>query len=829
MPVQTGLPLWLPFPPPVPVPTTRRLSLTPSDRMRLTPLLATILLCSPVGGALAVRPERVELNSPEDSVQVLVETTAGDRTVDRTRDARWSVADKAIARVDATGLVTPVAGGKTRLVITLDGLERSIDVSVSGITGPRPLSFREDVVPILTKARCNSGGCHGKAEGQNGFKLSVFGFDPQADHDALTKEKRGGRVSLAVPGDSLLLTKGAAVVPHGGGGKLEPAGRRYRRLRRWIAEGARFDVPGQVCTSIRVDPPQRVLGARQSQQLRVIASDSEGNTWCVTAEAEFETNNDAIATVNRGGLVVSTEVPGEAAILVRYMGQVAVSRVTRPQPGVVFQRPPEHNFIDKHAWDRLTELGIAPSPLADDATFLRRVHLDTIGTLPTVAEAREFLADKNPDKRNRLVTRLLDRKEYAFFWAMKWADVLRVDNAQLKPQVTVAITRWLRRQMADNVPYDRFAREILTVRGSTRSETPAAIYSVMKSPEDLARSVSQLFLGVRIECAQCHHHPFEKWAQKDYFALAGFFTGVKRNGRSGGGQKITDGPGSDLKHPRSGQLVPTAGLGSAPITLEDPLDRRRALSDWVTAPGNPFFARTIANRLWAHYFGHGLVEPIDDHRATNPASNEKLLDALASELRRQKYDLKAFTRTLLASRTYQLSSSTLPDNELDDQNFSHATKKALPAEVLLDAICQATGVPEQFNGWPNGSRAIEIWDNRLPSYFFVIFGRPQRNSVCECERGNEPSISQALHLMNSPESFQKIRHRDGRAASLAAKTLSHEQVIDELFLATLSRVATDRERKLLLVAFQEGSGNRREAVEDILWTLLNTKEFLYNH
>ncbi|HCD00965.1 MAG TPA: hypothetical protein DER64_10595 [Planctomycetaceae bacterium] len=802
--------------------------------MRIEILLAVVLSLA-AGGIVSaveptvVRPARVELHSPEDSVQVLAETVTGGRTVDRTRDARWAVDDKKVARVDRTGLVTPLSNGKTSLKITLDGVTRSIDVVVDGVAQPRPLSFQQDVIPILTKARCNSGGCHGKAEGQNGFKLSVFGFDTDADHAALTKEKRGGRVSPAMPDNSLLLTKGASTVPHGGGRKLKPNGRRFQRLRRWVAEGARFDVPGRVCTSIRVDPPQRLLGARQSQQMRVIASDAEGNSWCVTAEAEFESNNDVIATVNRRGLVFSTEVPGEAAILVRYMGQVAVSRITRPQPDVVFQRPPEHNFIDKHVWNRLAELGIAPSPLADDATFLRRAHLDTIGTLPTVDEARAFLADKNPDKRNRMVAGLLDRKEYAFYWAMKWADVLRVDNAQLKPQVTVAITRWLRRQMAENVPFDRFAREILTVRGNTRSETPAAVYSVLKSPGELARSISQLFLGVRIECAQCHHHPFEKWAQKDYFALAGFFTGVKRDGKNGGWQKITDGPGSDLKHPRSGQVVPTAGLGSAPITLEDPLDRRRALSDWMTAPENPFFARTIVNRLWAHYLGRGLVEPIDDHRATNPASNEKLLDALAAEFRRQKYDLKAFTRTLLASRTYQLSSSTVPDNELDDQNFSHATKKALPAEVLLDAICQATGIPEQFNGWPTGSRAIEIWDNRLPSYFFVIFGRPQRNSVCECERGNEPSISQALHLMNSPESFQKIRHRDGRAAGLAAKKLSDEQVIDELFLATLSRVATDRERKLLLAAFTESSGNRREAVEDILWTLLNTKEFLYNH
>jgi len=800
--------------------------------MRLVCFACAVLLAASSAVAadgLVVRPGVVRLGSPEDTVQVLVETQRGDRVVDRSRDARWSVADPAIARVDQTGLVKPVADGRTQLRITDGQATRSIDVQVTGVSNPVPLSFRDDVIPILSKARCNSGGCHGKAEGQNGFKLSVFGFDPEADHAALAKEKRGGRVSPAVPDGSLLLTKGAATVPHGGGRKLVPGGYRYRRLQRWIAEGAQFDVKGRVCTSIQVDPPLRLLDAGQQQQLRVTATDAKGQTWCVTAEAEYESNNEVIAGVDHRGLVVSTEVPGEAAILVRYMGQVAVSRITRPQQGVVFKRPAEHNFIDKHVWDRLAELGIPPSDLADDATFLRRAHLDAIGTLPTPQTVRAFLADKTPGKRDALVARLLERDEYADYWAMKWADVLKVDNQKLTPQVTVAVTRWLRRQMADNVPYDRFVNEILTVRGTTKDETPAAIYLSLVSPEELARSFSQLFLGVRIACAHCHHHPFEKWGQKDYFALAGFFTGVNRKGAPGGAQKILDVPGSDLKHPRSGELVPTAGLGSDPITLKDPIGRRQALSHWMTSPQNPFFARTIANRLWAHYFGRGLVEPIDDHRATNPASNEKLLDALAAHLRAKNYDLKAFTRTLLGSRAYQLSSSTLPDNTLDDQNYSHASHKALPAEVLLDAICQSTGVPEQFNGWPRGSRAIEIWDNRLPSYFFQIFGRPQRVSVCECERGNEPSIAQALHLMNSPESFHKIRHRDGRAARLAAAELTDNQVLDELFLATLSRLPTPRERTLLAVAFQESVGKRREAVEDVLWTLLNTKEFLYNH
>ena len=762
-------------------------------------------------------------------MQVLVETTAADRRIDRTRQARLSVADPGVARVDRQGLVIPLAEGRTQLVITLGETTRSIPVEVRGLADPVPLSFIEDVIPILSKTSCNAGSCHGKAEGQNGFRLSVFGFNPRADHAALTKEKRGGRVSLALPAESLLLTKGTATVPHGGGRKLTLDGRWYRRLRRWVAEGARFDVPGRRCTSIRVDPPQRVVAAGDTQQLRVVATDASGRDWCVTAQAQFDSNNEVIAEVDARGLVTGTKVPGEAAILVRYMGQVAVSRITRPQAGIVFQRPPEHNFIDRHVWDRLTELGIPPSPLCDDATFLRRAFLDTIGTLPTATETRAFLANKSLDKRKTLVAGLLERDEYADYWTLRWSDILRVDNDKIKPQGSVAITRWLRRQLAGNTPYDRFVREIVTVRGHTREQSPAAFYTVLKTPEQLARSVSQLFLGVRIECAQCHHHPYEKWAQQDYYALSGFFTGVKRDGAPGGGQKISDKSGVNLKHPRSGLEILPAGLGGEPVTLADPGGRRRALADWMLAPGNPFFARTMANRLWAHYFGRGLVEPIDDHRVTNPASNEKLLTALASHLVELGYDLKAFTRTLLASRTYQLASTTLPDNELDQQNYSHVIHKALAAEVLLDAISQATGVPEQFNGWPVGYRAIHVWDNRLPSYFFRIFGRPQRVSVCECERGNEPSIAQALHLMNSAESFRKIRHRDGRAARLAASKRTNVEVIDELYLLTLSRSPSNAERQLLLEAFEQPEGNRREAVEDVLWTLLNTKEFLYNH
>jgi len=527
-------------------------------------------------------------------------------------------------------------------------------------------------------------------------------------------------------------------------------------------------------------------------------------------------------------LIQAANIPGAAAVLVRYLGHVAVCRITIPRPGVKFVRPPEANFIDRLTWDKLERLGIAPSELCDDATFLRRVYLDVIGTLPTIDEARAFLADAAPDKRASLIDRVLAREEYADYWTMRWSDMLRVDKDRVTVPGAVAMTRWLHRQFAENRPYDQFAREVVMAQGSIGSEGPASFYRVLDTPEALARSISQLFLGVRIECAQCHHHPAEKWSQDDYFALAGFFTGVTRKNLPTGRMAIVSRGGTDLPHPRTGQTVPARALGAPPADFSSTPDRRAVLAQWMTAPDNPFFAATISNRLWAHYFGRGLVEPIDDLRATNPATNEPLLAALSNHMREVRFDLKAFTRTLLNSRVYQLSSRTNESNASDEQNFSHAAWKALPAEVLLDAIGQATESIEKFNGWPEGYRAIQIWDNRMPSYFFRIFGRPVRASVCECERSNEPSVSQALHLMNSPEIADKLRDRRGRVERLARSTLTSDEIIDELCLAALARLPDPRERGVLSKALAD-QADRREAIEDLLWTLLNSKEFLHNH
>ncbi|QDU98384.1 Bacterial Ig-like domain (group 2) [Lignipirellula cremea] len=783
-------------------------------------------------GELQASPATITIQNPEASQQVLVTELADGRRLDRTRSVRFETLPQGVISVDDQGLVRPLADGAAELIIHFDKQRLSVPVEVSGMASPPPVSFRNEVMPILTKAKCNSGGCHGKAEGQNGFKLSIFGYDAKTDHEALTIESRGRRVFPAAPEHSLVYLKGSARIPHGGGRKIEPGSFRDRLLLRWIAEGGQFavaDDESTVVVGIEVEPQDQVLLAGESQQLRVTAIDAAGRRRCVTAETEFESNASAIAESSPQGLVQASDIPGEAAILVRHLGHVAVCRITLPRPGVEVVAPPQNNFIDGLVWEKLDRLGIQPSELSDDATFLRRVYLDTIGTLPTAEEARAFLADNSPNKRAEVIDRVLERPEYVDYWTMKWLDILRADQLVISPQGAVAMQRWLKHGLEENKPYDQFARELLTVQGNTSAEGPGSFYKAVTKPDEAARSLSQLLLGVRIECAQCHHHPSERWSQSDYVALAGFFTGLKLKKLPNGEQGLVSQGGKDLPHPRHGELIPAAALGAPVADFTGVSDRRRVLADWLTQPDNAFFAKAISNRLWAHYLGRGLIEPIDDIRDTNPATNEPLMEALSQHLIDSKFDLKAFTRTVLNSRVYQLASRGNPSNETDVQNFSHAATKSLPAEVLLDAICQSTAVDEKYNGWPAGYRAIQIWDNRMPSYFFTIFGRPVRATVCECERSNEPSISQALHLLNAPEIAEKIGHREGRIRRLAASDLTPREIIAELYLTTLTRFPTDEEITLMQLAFDQPGADRRTASEDVLWALMNSKEFVFNH
>ncbi len=792
---------------------------------------AVTLFCLPLGlrSEIHIRPANVILVGPEATQQILVHDSApGQVQQDLTHHVRYEVVHPQVVRVNATGMIEAVGEGKTEILVLGKGPLGKIAVEVRGIKVAAPVSFDQQIIPLLTKATCNSGGCHGKAEGQNGFKLSVFGFDTLGDHQALIAEGRGRRILPSSPENSMLVLKATGRLPHGGGRKIVEGSLAHKRLIRWIREGMHFETAEiSPVVEIQTEPKERTLRPFTTQQLSVTAKDAKGQTRCVTSEAEYETNEPNIAGVDRLGNIQTGTIPGEAVILVRYMGQVTFCRITVPQKGVTFPRPPEANFVDTHVWNKLDLLGIPPSRPADDATFLRRVFLDTIGTLPTAKEARLFLADPGQDKRNRLIDHLLERPEYADFWTMRWADILRVDRDSLTAQGAVAMTRWLGEQFSQNRPYDQFVRDIITAKGGITEVGPAGFYKVLDKPENMSRSISQLFLGVRIECAQCHHHPSEKWTQDDYFALAGFFTGVqKKTGPQG--EVILAQTGADLKNPATNKSVSVRYLGGKPLLLTNHPDRREILADWMTSADNPFLARAISNRLWSHYLGRGIIEPIDDLRATNPATNEPLLAALSSYLVKSGFNLKSLTKIILQSKVYQLGSA-IPGNASDEQNFSHALSRPMPAEVLLDAICQVTGVPEKFNGWPEGVRAISLWDNRMPSYFLKIFGRPGRTSVCECERSGEPSIAQALHMMNAPEINAKIQSRRGVSRKLADSKATPEGIIEELFLGVLGRQPTPAEKKVMGDIFEESIGNRRAAVEDILWALLNTREFVFNH
>ena len=703
-----------------------------------------------------------------------------------------------------------------------------------------PIHFENDIVPILSKLGCNSGGCHGKASGQNGFKLSVFGFDPAADYDAIVKEARGRRVFPASPERSLIVLKPTAQVPHGGGKRMDVGSRDYEVLLDWLRQGMPVgSESAPKLVGLDVSPAERMMTFESEQQILATARYSDGSTRDVTDAAAYTSNADAVAEVNQRGLVRTGRVPGQAAITVNYMGQIAAVQVQVPRPGAPDPYPeiPIRNAIDTFVWAKLKKMGIVPSALADDATFLRRLYLDTIGTLPRPDEVRAFLADTSADKRTRAIEAVLAREEFADFWALKWADILLVDRNKLGERGAFEFHRWLREQFARNRPYDQWVRELVTATGDSAKNGPVNYYRAVRSTEEVTKSLSQAFLGVRLECAQCHHHPFDKWSQADFYGVAGFFNGLERktsgSRRDPAGQEFViselvyhAGP-RETRIPYFNTLVTTHVLNGATPESVDRDDPRTALAHWMTNQKNPWFARLISNRLWKQFLGRGLVEPEDDLRSTSPATNEPLLNYLAEQLVVNRYDLKAVMRLILNSRVYQLSSVPNETNQDDTQNFSRYFVKRLPAEVLLDAISDVTGEPEQFPGKPPGTRAIALWDNRLPSYFLEIFGRPERNSPCECGRSSEPTMAQALHLMNAPEVSEKIASQSGRIARLLQSQTPDYLIVEELCLAALGRLPTEKETKVAKDFFAKEP--RQQAAEDLLWTLLNSYDFVFIH
>jgi len=831
---------------------------------------------------LQIAPAKIALRGKESTQQLLVSGLSGSgsslRSTDLTREASYKSLQPQVATVDASGTVTAVSNGTATIVASAAGLQSKVVVEVSQADGLLPVTLENDIIPILTAHGCNSGPCHGKARGQNGFALSLLGFYADFDYDALVLEGRGRRVFPAAPDRSLLLAKATGLVPHGGGKRIEPDSRDYAILRRWIADGMpRRQADEPVVESISVEPSELSMVNDAQQQLIVTAHYSDGSSRDVTGSAAFQSNESAIVAVDPRGLMTAGPVPGETAVMARYQGHIAVAEIRIPLPGQVpdelYAKLPRQNFIDQHIWTKLQSLGITPSPQADDATFLRRAFTDVIGRLPTSDEARRFLDDTSADKRSKLIDYLLEQPEFAEFWASKWSDLLIPNPYRVGVKATLNFDVWIRDAFRREMPYDQFVRELLTAQGSTWRNGATTLFRDRRDPAEIATMVSQLFLGVRLDCAKCHHHPFEKWGQEHFYSFAAYFSRIGRKGRgisppiSGSEEILFTATRGDVTHPNTGEVMvptPLEGEASEIAAGEDP---RQALVRWMTSDDNPYFSTVMANRVWADLMGRGIVDPVDDLRATNPPTNGPLLDDLAAEFRRQKYSIKALVRTICNSYAYGLSSIPNERNVADTRNYSRHYRSQLRAEQLLDAVCDITGVDEKFQAMPAGSRASELWTRRISSLFLDTFGRPDLNQDPPCERVNEPTVTQALHLMNSPSLHTKVTSSQAICRELAESDRTARQIVEELYLRTYSRYPTDEEYETVLPLFaapapkteavsaavdMDGAADtdggaakadakadamveskdpavRRRAAEDLLWALINTPEFVFQN
>jgi hypothetical protein len=796
--------------------------------------------------ALAVQPAKMALNSLDDAQQVVVTATlAGGRLQDLSGDVTYEVANPKVARVSSAGRVIPLANGATEITASYGDKVVKVPVTATLCDVNLPINFGNQVVPVFTKQGCNSGGCHGKASGQNGFKLSLLGFEPEVDYAALVKEDRGRRVFPANPDHSLLLLKATGTMPHGGGKRLEVGSDEYRLVRRWIAAGLPFGkADDPVVTGISVFPEGRVLTRNNKQQFAAYAHYSDGGVEDITRRAQYDSNDPEIAVVDASGLVRTLGMSGEAAVMARYQGHVATFRATVPLGVPV----PDYKFEPQTVADRFTltkwlQLGLVPSDLCSDEQFIRRVSLDLTGTLPTPARVTAFVSDKDPAKRDKLVDALLETPEYGYYFANKWADVLRVKRRGQPTfaEGTFAFHGWIRDAVARDMPYDEFARGILTASGDETTSPPTVWYKELREPQQFVDDTAQVFLGLRLACAQCHHHPYEKWSQDDFWGIAAYFGRVGRKnlmvpggfqGQQQQSEVVFNQSSGGVINKRTGQPAATKPLDGKPVTVGAEDDPREALVNWMVDAKNPFFARAVANRYWAHFFGRGIVDPLDDMRVTNPPSNPELLDALAKELTDHKYSLKHLIKTIVKSRTYQLSAVPNEFNKHDKQNYARYYPRRLSAEVLFDAVCQVTGSPAEFAGLPQDkhapNRAIMLPDESFTSYFLDVFGRPQRISACECERVSEANLAQALHLLNSDEVQGKLARPGGRAEALAKDPRPEAEKVEELFLWAWARKPSAEQRDVALAHVAKHPENRKLAYENLLWALLNTKEFLFN-
>ena len=787
--------------------------------------------------------ELLPLRGPDSRQQVIVTgVLANGKLQDATRNVTYKIAHPEFATISRDGYLKPIKDGETTLTVTAkNGKTASIPVSITGIATPDAINFKNQIVPIFTKLTCNSGGCHGKASGQNGFKLSLLGFYPEDDFEFLVKEGRGRRVFPTSPAESLLLMKGTGLTPHGGGKLVKPDSYEYRLLYRWIEQGMPYgNAKDRKVAKIECFPPTRTMGQEIEQQISVIATYSDNTTEDVTRMALFEANDTEMAEVNKTGLVKTLNLSGEVAIMARYQGQVATFRATIPLGIKIASLPKARNVIDETVFNKLKVLGIPPSPASDDSTFMRRVYIDITGTTPSEEEVQTFLADKDTAKRDKLIDRLIDSPAYADYFANKWNMVLR--NKKLQPidiAGTNAFYQWVWNSLYENKPYNQFVGEILSASGEFRQNPAVVWYREVNTVEEQVEDTAQLFLGLRIQCARCHHHPFEKWSQNDYYGLAAFFSRVGTKDPTAGSigtrgfrdKRVFHKEGAaTAKNIRSGESLKPTALGMEPLELSPERDPRVALVQWLSRTDNPFFAKALVNRYWKHFFGRGIVEPEDDMRATNPPANPELLDGLAKHFVESGFDLKELVRAICRSNAYQLSSLPNEHNLKDKQNFSRYYPKRLTAEVLYDVFHQVTNSTQRFSGLPANTKAVQITDATSAPYFLKVFGQPQADTACECERSQSANLAQSLHLLNSKEVQDKITGGASRAAMLAKDTKrSNEEKVKELYRWVYSRAPQAQEMKFALSYIDRHKEKPQVAYEDIIWALINTKEFLFNH
>jgi len=830
------------------------------NRFRLGSLLPIALLTVSVSAyaaesaSIAVVPAEFSLHG-EDARQSLsvIHVRDGVSSAAFASDAvELSSSDPMIARIEGRQVVA-VGDGKATITATLnDGGSAFSVASVAGMDGDRLFNFRNEVQSILARQGCNMGACHGALAGKGGFRLSLRGYDSDADFHAIARDVRGRRIEIAAPGTSLLLAKPTGALPHKGGLRLSTHSRDYRIIAGWIADGATGPQDSdRRLNQITVMPENAILTPGDRSQVLVNAHYSDGSIVDVTHWAKFSATDEAVASVNDDG-EVNVRGAGEAAVLVWFNSQVALSRMVVPfsheVPVEVFKKSPRRNFIDELNLRQLQTLHLRPSLPAEHATFVRRATIDAIGRLPTTEETLAYLADNDVGKKSRLIDRLLASEDFVAYWSYKWSDLLLVNGTKLRPIAVESFYGWIRNSVRENKPWDQFVREILTAKGTSDEQGATNFYAIHQTPEEMTENASQAFMGLSIGCAKCHNHPLEKWTNDQYYAMANLFSRVRAKGwggepRNGDGLRTVyvanDG---ELLQPKYGKPQPPAPLDADPIAFDDPRDRREVVAAWMTDPANPYFARSITNRVWANFFGRGLVEMVDDLRLSNPASNEPLLAAASAHLIENRYDLKQLMRAILESETYGRSSTPLPDNEDETKYLSHYYPRRLIAEVLLDSIDQVIETSTVFNRvafpgadfqdtklYPKGTRAIELYDSAVESYFLKTFGRNPREITCECERSSEPSMVQVLHLSNGETINPKLSEAGNAITRLIESGKTNEGVIDHLFLSALARKPTHDEQAKLMEVMNEYGEDRRVAIEDAYWSVLASTEFTFNH